>query len=680
MNSINNVSQPILSIVRSSEPEQVKSVSQKTLINKLNYINFQDRTILINFKHTRYKTILSLPATPLPCAGDRLSCLWSDPSHITQLNSSYSLHNLTIADGNRLLEVVPELLGMDERTLEFILPKTCIESFTRSKKRHACSGVVVQASQNGVMFNGQLRDFTPSSMRVDLTASSPDMLQLTSLEDPLYLSIFVRGEILYSGECRIIRHDSTPTVKTFVLEPLHHHIRRFKPKKYRSNRQKLVPSPSIVFKHPFTANKISLKTIDISGTGFSVDEDPKGSVLLPGMILPEIEVSFGGSSSIRCKAQVVYRNTHEDEDESYVRCGLAFLDMEIGDHVKLLSYLQQAENQSSYICPSVDMDALWRFFFDVGFIYPDKYAHFEANKKEIKQTYKTLYEQHPQICHHFIHQEKGAILAHMGMIRFFENAWLIQHHAANKSESMKAGLNVLNQIGRFINDSGNLYSAHMKYVICYFRPDNKFPNRVFGGMSRHANDKTVSSVDTFAYFHFKRSIHLKEVLPASWRLEPTQPKDLAELEIFYKHTSGGLMLEACDLKPGTAFNDSISPIYQQLVLKKNKQLLSLKKEGILSAVIIVNISDIGLNMSNLTNCPTFIVLDDDLPQDILTCVMTTVSASYEGNEMPVLMFPAECADKCTVEGKKSYNLWILNTQTLDHYFGFLERLIKSIAL
>ena len=127
------------------------------------------------------------------------------------------------------------------------------------------------------------------------------------------------------------------------------------------------------------------------------------------------------------------------------------------------------------------MDELWDFLFETGFIYPHKYAFIQKNKDEIKKTYEKLYPQNPHIARHFIYQEKGTIYGHMAMIRFCESAWMIHHHAARKSSAKKAGLIVLDQIGRMINDSHRLYSLHMNYMLCYYRPDNKFPSRVFGG-------------------------------------------------------------------------------------------------------------------------------------------------------------------------------------------------------
>ena len=249
--------------------------------------------------------------------------------------------------------------------------------------------------------------------------------------------------------------------------------------------------------------------MDISGSGFSVEEELSSALLVPGMIIPELELNFGVNFNIECKAQVVYRRVHQKEaKKSTIKCGIALLDMNIQHHARLLSLLQQAENKNSYICNQVDLDALWDFFFESGFIYPDKYEYIQKNKKQIKDTYEKLYRHNPDIARHFIYQDKGRILGHMAMIRFFENSWLIHHHAARKLALNRAGLIVLNQIGNFTYDSYRLYSLHMDFLMCYYRPENKFPNRVFGGAARRINNPKGCSLDTFAYFHHQELSHI----------------------------------------------------------------------------------------------------------------------------------------------------------------------------
>jgi len=219
----------------------------------------------------------------------------------------------------------------------------------------------------------------------------------------------------------------------------------------------------------------------------------------------------------------------------------------------------------------------------------------------------------------------------------------------------------------------------MNYVFCYYRPNNKFPERVFGGLARQLQDQTGCSLDTFAYFHFQKPILNGEDLPCPWELSKTEPEDLRELASFYSQESGGLMLNALDLEPDMVDREQLSREYQKLNFKRESHLFSLKKNGTLKAVILVNISDVGLNMSNLTNCIKVIVLDgDDLPGKIFYAVLARVSTKYDENEMPVLLYPVDYAKRQAITFEKLYTMWVLNMQYTDHYFRYLESLIKSV--
>jgi hypothetical protein len=465
-----------------------------------------------------------------------------------------------------------------------------------------------------------------------------------------------------------------------VLEPLKQEIQRFQHKEFRSDRQEVNPSPDIYFIHPFTKKMVSLKVIDISGSGFSVEEDVINAMLLPGMIIPAVKLRFASSTTINCRAQVVYRKIFDaGKNGLWVKCGFVILDMALEDNVRFLSVLQQADHKYSYICNDVDLNELWDFFFETGFIYPEKYAYIETNKAHIKETYKKLYTQNPKIARHFIFQEKGRIMAHMAMVRFFKNGWLIHHHAARKSALNKAGLIVLKQIGRFINDSYRLNSSHMDYVVIYYRTNNKFPNRVFGGAAKNINNPKLCSFDSFAYLNIASLSDHELKLTEPWHLTKTQPEDLLDLDSFYEFESGGLMLKALDLEPEMGGHDELSGEYQRLGFKKEKHLFSLRKGGLLKAVILVNISDIGLNLSNLTNSVNVMVLDPDaLSRDIFLRMLSSLAEKLKLDNLTVMLYPTTYADDKFIPYEKVYNLWVMSIQHIDYYFRYLERLMRFI--
>ena len=340
-------------------PRKGKELRKKDLINLLNYINFQDGSILINFKHVKYDQIISRKANPLPCLGDKLECVWAEADKLQLELASYKFKDILVPSGQKLLLVKSDDIRITEKGISLILPETCYEVDFRKLRRHSCKGVKAQLIQNSVLFNGDLIDFNTVSFRVQVTAVPPQTFQWIDSESPVNLIFSNEHETLYSGECRVIKQNFGQKKREYVIEPLSHQIRRFKQKEFRSIRQELVPSPNIVFRHPFTQKTNNLKVFDLSGSGFSVEEDAYNAILFPGLIIPELEIYFTNRFNIKCKAQVVYRKiVGEEKGNNWAKCGLALLDMDMEDHGRLSALLHQAKNRSSYICNIVDLDDL----------------------------------------------------------------------------------------------------------------------------------------------------------------------------------------------------------------------------------------------------------------------------------------------------------------------------------
>ncbi len=336
-----------------SNPERLnkgKEIRKKHLINKLNCINFQDGTVLVNFKHFKYDHTVSHRAKPQPCLGEELKCLWIETDKISQQLSSYKFQEIVIPNGKKILLVKSNEINIDDTGIRLVLPDTCWEISPRKMRRHYCKGVKVQLIQNSASFYGVLIDFSTDSFRVEITADPPQTFQWIDPDIPVDLIFSDDNGILYSGECRILKQTGGHKTRSYVLEPARYQIQRFKPKEFRNFRQKLVPSPSIIFKHPFTEKMANLKVVDLSGSGFSVEEDRDNAVLLPGMIIPELELNFASNFSVKCKAQAVYRQLMgKEKDSNWVKCGIAILDMNIEDHGRLLALLHQAKDDHSYI-------------------------------------------------------------------------------------------------------------------------------------------------------------------------------------------------------------------------------------------------------------------------------------------------------------------------------------------
>jgi hypothetical protein len=662
-------------------PEQAegRKVLKERLVNRLNYAHFQDEVILVQFEHRQSARTVSISAVPQPCLGDVLECHWADTTDIAFLLKSHDIKHILVSHGQKFIKAVPEVLTIDEQGARLALPEISFEISHRRVERQRCRGISVYVVQNSTTFSGALLDFTTQSFRVELAAVAPQSFEWIDSKRPVNVIFFAGNQTLYSGECTIVRHTQDASCRSYVLEPLRQEIQRYPKVEYRSQRQILTPSPNIIFRHPLTQKRVELKVVDLSGSGFSVDEDEHNGVLITGLILPQIELHLANVLTLTCSVQVVFRRVDTVKDKTRgIRCGLALIDITAQDHVKLMAMLHQVQNKNSYVCNDLDLDALWDFLFETGFIYPKKYALIHTSKEQIKQTYQKLYTRSPEIARHFVYQDNGTILGHLATIRFWKSSWLIHHHAARKSALNRAGLIVLDQVGRFGHDTYRLRGLHLDYLVCYYRPQNRFPSRVFGGAAKYINNRQGCSEDALAYLAQPESVEGGLNLPAGWTFDRAESSDVADLEYFYDGAYDGLMLKALDLQSTTWQDDELCQEFRKCGFRRERHLFTLKEDGRLRAFLIANVSDMGLNLSDLTNCITALVLEPDrLRPDVLAAALGTVRRITGQAQVPVLLFPAAYAKENGLPLEKIYNLWVFHMQSQSQtYFRYIDRLLK----
>lgn len=228
------------------KPDSAIKVGKTQLINKLNYINFQDGTVLINFNHLKYDKTITLKATPQPCMGDLVDCLWLEGEYIPHIIQNYQFKNILITNGQKLLKVEPEVIRIDAEGISVLLPESCREISSRKTRRYPCEGISVQLIQNSTVFSGALMDFNGFSFRAKLTATPPQTFDWINPEYPVNVMVSDSGVSIYAGECKIIRHTRGQKSRNYILEPLKQEIQRFKQKEFRSERYVLTPSPNMV--------------------------------------------------------------------------------------------------------------------------------------------------------------------------------------------------------------------------------------------------------------------------------------------------------------------------------------------------------------------------------------------------------------------------------------------------
>ena len=652
------------------------------LIDRINHLHFENECLHLTFKHKKYKRSFTVQATVEPCIGDEILCRWTASSLRERNLEKYEFQHLVVKDERELLLASPHPIAMDSGEIVLQVPRACYSFISNRGGGTPCrKGLTVRLTQNSTLFQGQLLEFGTEFFSARLSCTPPQTFRWIDPESPVHLVVGDEAHVFFAGDCTILSQfrENGPGSRVFELAPLKGHVPRFPAKEFRSQRQRLVPAPDVIFKHPLTGREIMRKVEDISGSGLSVKESRRHCRLFPGLNIPRMQVAFPGGLTLSCAAQVVHARSGEDGEQggNAVHSGLVFLDMGMEDQRKLLALLHRAEDENAYICGRVDLDELWSFLFSTGFLYPDKYRYVHNQKEKLKQTYRKLYTQSPSIARHFVYQADGVISGHMAMLRFYGDAWLIHHHAASSSRA-RSGIKVLGHISRYINAVHNQVSSRLQYVFCYYRPENRFPEKVFGGSTRHINDPKKTCLEDFTYFQRRREGNgPTRELPDGWLLEPSDNEDLHELSYFYEERSNGLLLDAFELRPDSVWDGDLEREYELAGFLRQRRLYSLKLSTELKAVVLLNLADFGLNLSDLTNCLHLFLLDTEgLDENILNTAVDALLERFGQPRMPVLAYPGDWADAVGYNGEKTYRLWIYDSDYIDEYFSYCRWILR----
>jgi len=657
------------------EVESAPKITSTELINKLNFINLTNSSIFLHLQHARYKKDFVVTAFPDACQGNTVSCSLSKKD--MGFLKEHVFLDVIIPNGNEVIISPATIQHFNENTILLQLPE---ESYTvnhRQVMRYRCKGIVTDLHQNAFHAKGQLIDFSPMGFCIKLLGDSFSSINWFNTEVPVTATICKGEKVLFSSACRCIRQKNSKSISYMVLAPLAEEMHQFKKKKLRNLRQRPVTPFIVYFDHPLLGKKFLREICDITTTGFSVIEDAKYAVLLAGMIIPSLTIKYAGVFEMsNITVQVVYRKTLDDDS---VRCGLAILDMNIKTYSSLNTILTTTLDPHTFNANEVDLDELWNLFFETGFIYPEKYRDIHTHRKEFKRTYNKLYGEDPEIARHFIYQKGGRIYGHISLIRSYEKTWMFHHLAAKALQKTSSGIVLLKQINHFINELYRMPSAKMEYLMFYFRPENRFSRLMFGEFADSLNQPRICSTDLFSYLQCAKADSPETTLPEGWAIRSFSSEDLWELTQFYNQSSGGLAIDALNLNQRNhPEGETIEKVYERLGFTRKIEIFSIHNKGVLTAVMIVNQTDVGFNLSNLLNCvKVFVCNPEHLPGPTLATAIQTVLRQYKIDPVPVLVYPSGYIDenKCFDE-KKKYVMCVMDAKYVSEFMEFTKKKYK----
>jgi len=645
-----------------------EKVNTRTIINKINYINFTKGSVRAHIQDDYDEKEYLLTVFPEPCKGGEFTGKLREEASLDF--NRFKLKNILIDDGKTVTCVPVEIASRTKDSFTVRINKGGYTLGERHARRYQCRMIDAEILQGDFIIQGVLEDFSPSGFRIALNGTSVISLGILDKDRNLNLNLYKDKSSIFSGICKFIRDEDEGGI---IIRPITQTLTRYKERKHRSPRLNLIPSPKILFNHPVINKRVTYEIVDITSTGFSVSESIEESLLLPGMVVSDLTILYSGGLELKCSAQIVYCKNKPKRTKQY---GFAITDMNVVEYNKLFDTLSNAIDPYANLSCSVDLDELWRFLFESGFIYPKKYETLSNFIDAFKETYERLYHKCPSIFSNLTYQRNGGIYGHVSMIKAYQRTWMVHHLAAKSMGWKPIGLKILNQILYYYDGLYRLPSIGMDYMIFYYRPENKFPDFFFGGIYNKFNNLKKCSIDLFAYLNFTLDSR-NNSLPKGWGIFECSNEDLRDFREWYDQKSGGLLFDAFFLDKKVEGEEPIENTYERLGLHRSCSSFVLKHDGSNKVYIIVDKSDRGINLSDLLNTMKIFVKDaENLRWEILNQLILNIGAMYDSKEIPILVYPKSYVDDMDVKYDKKYCLWILDTQYGDDYPDLLKHKVK----
>ncbi|MEJ2470737.1 MAG: hypothetical protein P8Y96_06430 [Desulfuromonadales bacterium] len=518
------------------------------------------------------------------------------------------------------MKLTSETVWLEPDVLQVEIPIRLRPIASRAVCRHPGSpAITTRLTQHSICFEGRLVDYSPRGMKLAVQVAERQSFYMFAPNREVSLNLERNGKTLFAGPVTVVRSEGDPDRLTVVVAPLEDCTPRYQPKEERTRRYAISPAPDISFTHPLTDERTTLPVLTLAALGLSVQEDPERAQLLPGLVIENITLNVCGSHFVTFTGQVVSRRAGDE-----VVCGIAILDISVDDHHQLIGLVHRAEDDHAYLRLNKDPDKFFEFLFETGFLYPEKYKMLHQNRDALLDAYHKLYLNPNHIARCFVYLENNSIYGHVSALKIYRNTWLNHHHAALSNR--KAGFKVLRQISEFHTKSFMLNPLH----------DRRGP----------------------------------------WELTRATRQDLREFEGYYQQRSGGLLTKAFDLTPENFEDRSISEEYAATGLKRERYLYAVRYGLDLKALVEIQDTNLGLNLSELTSAVYIYVLDEEMvTPKILDYIKCMVAGKTQRESTTIMLYPHTYLERYLLEAEKDYNVWILNlnVEATDAYLKHLSR-------
>ena len=281
----------------------------------------------------------------------------------------------------------------------------------------------------------------------------------------------------------------------------------------------------------------------------------------------------------------------------------------------------------------IDIDDLFDLYERTGFLYPEKASRLLPHMDKVKENWRCMLRADESLLYVLTAGDTQRGRAALAVWRSARHGWTYQHLVSENNPYASRAVMLAAEAESILKGSGE--SAQN-----WFRPENRFPARVFGSMIQTIGG-SLSSSQQHAYFALPRKAAL--AADPEFRLlpyEPSRNQDLCAAAL----TSRGHVYVAAEELGGDVPFKGLDGLYRRVGLRRTRQVFLAYRKGTeqLAGAVIAYRGPLGLNFSYLENrCDLLLpqsltAADTDRVATSLLSAAATAYADFELDEIPVI--------------------------------------------
>ncbi len=303
------------------------------------------------------------------------------------------------------------------------------------------------------------------------------------------------------------------------------------------------------------------------------------------------------------------------------------LDARDQETVNKLPRLSQLRTAYGVQVNEIGVDELFDLYQSTGFLYPEKASRLVPHLQLVKENWRRMLRAEESLLYVLTAGNTQRGRASLAVWRSSRHGWTYQHLVSENNPIASRAVMLAAEAESILKGSDE--SAQN-----WYRPENRFPARVFGSMTQSIGG-SLSSVQQHAYLALPRQISLPT--EAGVRVVPFEPNRTRDLCAVAEIARGRIYVTAEDLTTDVSYK-ALDALYRRVGLRRTRTawLAYHKSTGEPIGAALAYRGPLGLNFSFLENrCDLLLIphLSCSEIEAAGSALLGAAAAAYENFEL-----------------------------------------------